>query len=38
MGNLRDANKLRQMKPTDVVLGADEQGCLVNFPHDNFYS
>lgn len=36
MGNLRDANKLRPMKPTDVVLGADEQGCLVNFPPDNF--
>lgn len=36
MGNLRDANKLRPMKPTDVVLGADEQGCLVNFPPENF--
>ena len=36
MSNLRDDSKLRPMKPTDVVLGADEQGCLVNFPPDNF--
>lgn len=36
MGNLRDEDKLRNMQPTDVVLGADEQGCLVNFPPDNF--
>lgn len=36
MGNLRDEDKLRNMQPTDVVLGADEDGCLVNFPPDNF--
>ena len=36
MGNLRDESKLRNMQPTDVVLGADEDGCLVNFPPDNF--
>lgn len=36
MGNLRDERKLRNMQPTDVVLGADEDGCLVNFPPDNF--
>ena len=36
MGNLRDESKLRNMQPTDVVLGADKDGCLVNFPPDNF--
>lgn len=36
MGNLRDENKLRNMQPDDVVLGADKDGCLVNFPPDNF--
>lgn len=36
MGNLRDENKLRPIRPTDVVLGADEDGCLFNIPPDNF--
>lgn len=35
MGNLRDESKLRNMKPTDVILGADEDGCLVNINMPN---
>lgn len=27
---------VRKIKPTDVFLGADENGCLVNFPPENF--
>ena len=36
MSNLRREEIKRNMKPTDVVLGADEDGCLVNFPPNNF--
>lgn len=36
MSNLRSDDKLRNIQPTDVVLGADENGCLFNIPPDNF--